>query len=141
MIQRIQSLWLLLASAAGIATYQLPLWSGKLQDGTTKVFLGTESLFFFALTVGLTTSALISIFLFSNRTLQRRMALSGWILSLLLISLEFYFVDAYKTSLNFQQSSWQFGALMPMLMAIFFFLAWQGIRHDERLVKDSGRLR
>ena len=38
MIQRVQSLWLLVVAIAAFATYTLSLYVGKLADGALKVF-------------------------------------------------------------------------------------------------------
>jgi len=141
MIQRIQSLWLLLAATAGALTYVLPLWSGQLQDGSQKQYYGRENLFFFALVVATVLLALVTIFMFKNRAKQKALTIIGLLLSILLVALELVFVDAYKKTLNLLESSWQPGALMPIAMMVLFFLAWQGIKKDERLIKSLERLR
>ncbi len=141
MIQRIQSLWLLLAGIAGLITYKMPLWSGKLQDGSIKNFVGSENLALFASIVATCLLGFITIFLFRNRKTQKNLSLLGMLLSVGIIALEFFSVDSYKSSLNFMESSWQIGAIMPILMVILFFLAYQGIRNDEKLIKSVDRLR
>jgi hypothetical protein len=62
-------------------------------------------------------------------------------LSIAIIALEVYLVDDYKKALNLSRNSWHFGALMPLLMMVFFFLARAGISKDEKLVKSLDRLR
>jgi len=52
-----------------------------------------------------------------------------------------YLVGEFKTGLNLAKNSWQIGALMPLLMMVFFFLARAGIVKDEKLVKSLDRLR
>ncbi|MEY3435638.1 MAG: hypothetical protein RL335_94 [Bacteroidota bacterium] len=141
MIQRIQSLWFLLASVAGFLTYQLPLWEGRLMENGIKKFNATDNLLFFALTIAISILALATIFLFKNRQLQKKLSVIGILVSLGLIALEFYFVNDFKTTLNLSESTWKPGALMPILIAIFFFLALQGIRKDEKLIKSLDRLR
>jgi peptidoglycan/LPS O-acetylase OafA/YrhL len=141
MIQRIQSLWLLLAGVAGLLTYKLPIWSGILQDGSVKNFLGTENLIYFAANIATVLLAFAAIFMFKNRKLQKNMAWLGFLLSIVLIALEVYIATGYEKDLNLKQSSWKFGAIMPILMIIFFFLAVQGIRKDEKLIKSLERLR
>ncbi|MFN5642138.1 MAG: DUF4293 domain-containing protein [Sphingobacteriales bacterium] len=141
MIQRIQSLWFLLASVAGFLTYQLPLWEGRLMENGVKKFNATDNLLFFALTIAISILALATIFLFKNRQLQKKLSVIGILVSLGLIALEFYFVNDFKTTLNLSESTWKPGALMPILIAIFFFLALQGIRKDEKLIKSLDRLR
>jgi peptidoglycan/LPS O-acetylase OafA/YrhL len=141
MIQRIQSLWLLLAGIAGLITYKMPLWSGKLQDGSIKNFVGSENLALFAAIVATCVLGFVTIFLFRNRKLQKNLSTLGVFLSLGIVALEFFIVDDYKKSLNFMESSWKIGAIMPILMVILFFLAYQGIRNDEKLIKSVDRLR
>jgi len=141
MIQRIQSIWLLLAGVAGLLTYKLPIWTGTLQDGTFKNFLGTENLLYFAATIATVLLAFFAIFQFKNRKTQKSMAGIGILLSILLIGLEIWIINDYKTTHDFKQTSWKFGAIMPILMLIFFYLAIQGIRKDEKLIKSLDRLR
>lgn len=141
MIQRIQSVWLLLAGIAGLLTYKLPIWAGTLQDGSVKQFLGTENLLYFAANIATCLLAFVAIFLFKNRKSQKNLAWIGVLLALVLIGLEVWLVNDYKSSMNFMQSSWKFGAIMPILMLIFFFLAIQGINKDEKLIKSLERLR
>lgn len=141
MIQRIQSLWFLLAAVAGFLTYQLPLWEGILQGDGTKKFNATDNLLFFALTIAISALALFVIFLYKNRSLQIKLSMLGILVSFGLIALEFVFVNDYKSTLNLVESVWKPGALMPILQTIFFFLALQGVRKDEKLVKSLDRLR
>lgn len=141
MIQRIQSLWLLLAAAAGFLTYQLPLWAGTLQGEGIKKFNATDNLLFFALTIAVSMLAVTAIFLYKNRKLQQKLTIVGILVSIGLIALEFVFVKEYSSTLNLTESVWKPGALMPILMAVFFFLAFQGIRKDEKLIKSLDRLR
>jgi peptidoglycan/LPS O-acetylase OafA/YrhL len=142
MIQRIQSIWLLLAGIAGLMTYRLPLWSGSLADTTIRNFTGAESLLLFALIILTCILAFVTIFLYKNRKSQKNFALLGMLLSIAIIALEYFKVEDYKKGLlNIATGSWQFGALMPVLMVIFFFLAYQGIRSDEKMIKSLERLR
>ena len=141
MIQRIQSLWLLLAGIAGLITYKMPLWSGKLQDGSIKNFIGSENLALFASIIVTCLLGFVTIFLFKNRKTQKNLAILGMFLSLGIIALEFFVVDDYKNSFNLVESSWKIGAIMPILMVILFFLAYQGISSDEKMIKNVDRLR
>lgn len=141
MIQRIQSLWLLLAGIAGLITYKMPLWAGKLQDGSLKNFTASENLALFAGIVATCLLGFVTIFLFRNRKTQKNLSLLGIFLSLGIIALEFFTVDDYKKSLNFMESTWKIGAIMPIIMVVLFFLAYQGIRSDEKLIKSVDRLR
>jgi glycerol-3-phosphate acyltransferase PlsY len=141
MIQRIQSIWLLLAGVAGLLTYKLPLWKGTLQDGSVKEYLGPESLLLFTLIVATSVLAFVTIFLFRNRSQQKGLALIGALLSVAIVALEFFLVEDYKKTLNLAQNTWQIGAILPILMIILFFMARSGIVKDEKLVKSLDRLR
>jgi|694.fasta_scaffold00280_30 glycerol-3-phosphate acyltransferase PlsY len=141
MIQRIQSVWLVLAGIAGLITYRLPLWEGTLQDKSVKSFIGPESLLLFAVIVATCLLGFVTIFLYKNRTLQKNLAFVGMILSIAIIALEYFIVEDFKTLQNFKTSAWKFGAIMPGLMVVFFFLAYQGIRKDEKMIKSLERLR
>jgi 4-hydroxybenzoate polyprenyltransferase len=141
MIQRIQSVWLLLAGIAGLLTYRLPLWQGKLQDGSVKRFLGPESLLLFTLIVVVSLLAFFTIFLFKDRGRQKGLALIGALLSICIVVLEFFLVEDFKKDLNLAASSWQIGAVLPILMIILFIMARSGIVKDEKLVKSLDRLR
>ena len=141
MIQRIQSVWLFLAGIAGLLTYKLPLWEGKLQDGSVKKFLGPESLLLFSLIVATSVMAFVTIFLFRNRPLQKSLCMIGILLSIAIIALEFFLVENMKKEMNLSQSYWQIGALLPILMMILFIMAYSGVRKDEKLVKSLDRLR
>jgi magnesium-transporting ATPase (P-type) len=141
MIQRIQSVWLLLAGIAGLITYRLPLWEGTLQDNSVKRFIGPESLLLFAVIVATCLLGFVTIFLYKNRTLQKNLAFVGMLLSIAILALEYFIVEDFKTLQNFKTSAWKFGAIMPGLMLVFFFLAYQGIRKDEKMIKSLERLR
>ena len=141
MIQRIQSIWLLLAGVAGLLTYKLPLWEGKLQDGSIKKYMGPESLLLFTLIVVTSILAFVTIFLFKNRSQQKGLALIGALLSIAIVALEYFLVEDYIKGLNLMENSWQFGAILPILMVFLFFMARAGIVKDEKLVKSLERLR
>jgi hypothetical protein len=63
------------------------------------------------------------------------------ILSVGFIFLEYIRVEQFKTDNLIQTGSYQIGALLPILMVVFFFLAARGIYRDEKLVKSMDRLR
>lgn len=141
MIQRIQSLWLLLAGAAGLLIYKMPLWKGIMQDGTEKIFLGSEKLLLFIIIIAASALAFTTIFLFKNRKLQKSLCLLGLLLSIIIVILEFVHVEDLKVTTGFKENMWQIGAVLPVLMIILFILAYSGVRKDEKLVKSLERLR
>lgn len=141
MIQRIQSLWLLIVALAAFATYTLTLYKGKLADGSERLFLLADSLLLAIIIVAIGALAMVCIFLFKNRKLQFRLSVLGVIFSIGFLFLEYLKAEEFKTANNIMSGSYQPGALLPVIMIIFFILAARGIYKDERLVKSLDRLR
>lgn len=150
MLQRIQSLYLLLAAAGMLVSVAAPLatfffntdvvvleamgiyLNGNLTDSTWGLF-----------TIGLTSSilALITIFLYKNRMIQIRLSVFNAVL-MLGFYLYFGFI-IYKVfpmeNLSFNKIG--FGAIMPIISIIFTILAIRKIGADEALVQSLNRLR
>jgi hypothetical protein len=141
MIQRIQSLWLLIVAIAAFATYTLTLYIGKIAGGTEKVFQLADDFLLVILIILLGILAIICLFLFKNRKLQFKLSVFGVIFSIAFIFLEYIRVESFKKNNVIESGSYQIGALLPLVMAVFFFLAARGIYKDERLVKSMDRLR
>ena len=141
MIQRIQSIWLLLAAACAFLAYTLPLYVGKLADNTERTFLMGEKLGLVVILIATGLLALLTIFLFKNRKLQFKLSVFGVILSIGIIALEYYFVESYKKENLIVSGTYQLGALLPIVMVLLFIFASRGIYRDDKLVKSVDRLR
>lgn len=141
MIQRVQSIWLFLAAVTAFVYTQVPLFSATLPDGTERQYLVNENLLLFALAVATGLIALAAIFLFKNRPLQMRLCFFGLLSSVVLIALEVYNLDRFKESLQVELGTYAWGSLFPILLVLFFILAWRGVRKDQRLIKSLDRLR
>ena len=141
MIQRIQTIWLFLAAIAGFFMTRVPLYEAS--TGSVPVtYTATESLLLFALTIVAALLAFVSIFLFKNRKQQMRFSLLGILLSIIITGLVVYMFDSFKTANpGFTKSSYSWGALLPLAMIIFFIMAWNNMRKDEKLIKSLDRLR
>ena len=136
MIQRIQSLWLLLAAACAFAGLKFSFYSGtKLTDPLLKELNGTETILLMITGIAVGGLALISIFLFKNRTLQFRLCLLGILLQLVLIYLY------YREVTGFTQGTYSLTAILQLIIVLSFILAAVGIRKDSKMVKNSDRLR
>ena len=141
MIQRIQTIWLLIVAIAAFATYTLTLYIGKIADGTEKVFQLADDFLLVIIIIALGILAIICLFLYKNRKLQFKLSVLGVIFSIGFLFLEYFRVESFKKDNLIQTGSYQIGALLPLVMVIFFFLAARGIYKDERLVKSMDRLR
>lgn len=141
MIQRVQSIYLLLIVVAGYEMISLPLFKATLVSGVENTFLSTESLPLFALSIIAGLLALVTIFLFKNRKLQIKLSALGLLLSAGLIALVVYNFGNYGKTPDVAKTAYSWGALMPIAMFILFILAWGNIRKDEKLIKSLDRLR
>jgi 4-hydroxybenzoate polyprenyltransferase len=143
MIQRIQSVWLLIAALGGAAMYKLPLWTGKHADGSTKDFNGAENLLLFITIIAVTALALFTIFMFKDRKTQKALCWLGFLLSLALLAMEYFMVDGVKkaSAIPFESNTWKLGAILPIVMMVLFQMARTGIRRDEKLLRSLDKLR
>jgi heme/copper-type cytochrome/quinol oxidase subunit 4 len=136
MLQRIQSLWLLLAATCAFISLKVPYYSGTNHEGIPSYkLLGTENFYLMLLTIAVAVLALITIFLYKNRTLQLRLCILGILLEALLIFL--YYLEVKK----FSDGTYSLTALLHGLIVLFFFLAARGINNDNKIIRDSNRLR
>ena len=143
MIQRVQSVWFLLAVLFGFLITQIPLFVVKLNNNVERRILATESLLLFSVGIGLACLAAACIFLYKNRPLQFRLAVVGVVVSITLIALEVWQTGNYRTlyANNMVSSSYYWGGLLPVAMAICFILGARGVYKDEKLIKSQDRLR
>ena len=84
--------------------------------------------------------ALIAIFLFKNRPLQRRIALLSLFLTVFGtgVAIFLFFQNQTENTATVREG---FGLGMPVLTSLFTLLAQRSIRKDERLVRSADRLR
>lgn len=137
MIQRQQSLWLLLSTICAFLTYKLPFFSGTKQVNNIieKAIIDGSSTFFLLIITGASIIlSLITIFLFKDRKLQFRLCLGGVALSVLLLIL--YFTEIKNLSGSISLSS-----ILVFAIIVGYIMAAIKIRKDEKLVKALDRLR
>jgi hypothetical protein len=136
MIQRIQSLWLLLAAACISVSFKFPFYSGTNAKGLSPYELNaTENILLIITSIAVGGLALFSIFIFKKRTLQLRLCVLGIFLEALLIFLY------YREVKTFVQGTYSLTSILQSIIVLAFFLAARAINKDEKLVKDSDRLR
>lgn len=138
MIQRIQTVWLLLAAACAFITLKLSYFSGNRVIEGQKQFEHLTArynilLTILSVTVGIV--ALVLIFLFKDRKLQMRLTIVDLLLSLLNIYLYF------KASQEFVEGRIDWSCVFVFIIPILLFLAIRGIYKDEKLIKSMNRLR
>ena len=153
MLQRIQTVYLLLIVALTIATLFFPL--AVLQAGNdlfsfdasgVSTLMGEPELIYptwglFALVAVIAIVALVTIFLFKRRILQIRLCVFN---ALLMIGFYGFFAYlAYNFTSSFAEMSLQvkFGLAVPLITLILDYLAIRNIGADEALVRSLDRLR
>jgi len=155
MIQRIQSLYLLLTS--GISALFLSgdflcfindsgaeiimNYRGLWMNGPGEATLIRESQLIIPI-IGLLLIILplIAIFLYRKRQQQIKLAVASTILSAVLVAIVAW--CAYSIARDYQAVlSPVFRTFLPLIMLFLSILAWLGIRKDEKLVRSYERLR
>ena len=145
MIQRKQSIWLLLAALLNAAVFLGANFSietriqNVLQTNRYTVLQHLPSTLFILAAIVL---SLIAIFLFRKRPLQMKMCLLA-----LLATMAYCFINWMRIKEIFANnkliSNYSFGlaSITPYFAIVFILLACLGIRKDEKLVKSLDRLR
>ena len=143
MIQRIQTLWLLLASACAFAGLKIAFYTGNIiPEGNATPGVkdwmeinGMYSILCNLLTIIIAVLAFVAIFLYSNRKLQIKFCIATMFLE---ITLLIYYWFAIKI---FKEGAYSLGSLLQIAVLTFLFLAIKGISKDKKIVEESDRLR
>jgi drug/metabolite transporter (DMT)-like permease len=136
MIQRIQTLWLLLASICAFASVKLPFYFGSIEvPGPTITITPYDNFMLLVFVIATALMALVSIFLFSNRSLQIKMCIVGLVLSLANLMHYFLFMKNFKTG------GLSLYSILSFLVPVFFILAIRSVYKDQKLLKSLDRLR
>ncbi len=158
MIQRIQSVYLLLAALAGIMTFFLPFahfLEGDIKLAEYAVFglfnvqsdvfesngpFGFPAWIFSTLQVAI---PIVAILLFKNRPLQMKIVRLAFLVNLAFVVYLFFAVDGLIEDMFSAETEvlYHVGFYMPVVGIAFLFLAIRGIKKDEALVKSLDRLR
>lgn len=148
MIQRVQTIWMILAAIAVFLTIKFSFYSGTLiledttnavtsvaTDGSYHVLRATDSFLILILTSALGTGIVINIFLFKHRSVQMRII----ILSILLECLVVYLY--IRQTNKYSQGNYNIWSALHILVVLFLIFAAKGIYRDSKLIKESNRLR
>jgi len=143
MIQRIQTLYLLLAAGCAALMYFVPVYGGTLQDGLHKNFMVSSNYLLFILVILLTLIPFLTIFLFKNRHTQIKLVWLGILIGIVTIILVYLKATDFGTPATntFKASSFKIAAALPIVVLVLLFMAFSRIRKDEKLVKSVDRLR
>lgn len=150
MIQRIQSIWLLIAALTVFCLFVVPVSSAftnetsyilygsglKIQGNDVSNTAPNIPLLVSTILAGLIS--VVNIFNFRNRKLQIRIAQLN---ILLILGLSFWLSNIMKTATGLQDTNIEPGLFFPLVAIIFTLLAIRGIKNDEKLIRSADRLR
>ncbi len=145
MIQRKQSVWLLLAAllSAGVFYFDLYQWHMILINGKDGIvpMRVNDNFPSFLLALVMCVLPLIAIFMFNKRKMQVNMALLSILTTIAFIALQVWRVSLAVFKQPVTSSSYWIGSVLPVMAIVFLIMAIVGIRKDEKLVKSVDRLR
>lgn len=141
MIQRIQTIWLLLCAACAGLAFKIPFGTSFVSEvGTDNVggleMTAANTMLVLPIVSLIIINALVAIILYKKRNIQIL------ITSIVLIStLACLGIMIYMAGFQVEYRSIAYGIVAPFLAFIFSLLALKGIRKDNKLVKNLDRLR
>lgn len=158
MIQRVQSIYLVLATLAGAMTFFLPYAHFYADEAEvaeyamfgvfnvqSQVLEMTSPFLFPAWILGAfaVLIPLVSIFLYKKRPVQMRIVRLGYLINLSYVVYLFFAIDSINNSIfeGALDILHHTGFYMPVIAIVFSFLAIRGIKADEALVKSLDRIR
>lgn len=155
MIQRIQSIFLLMVTILMGLTVFLPLW-GK-ADGTNKIEMNAihmiqtsagetvmeQTTVYLAIIAGLTSVlALWNIFNYKNRRFQMKIALFCMLLIAAFIGISTFMTYQAQDIFSPEMGGvFGFGYFLPVAAILFNWLSLRYIKKDEDMVRSADRLR
>ncbi len=152
MIQRIQSLYLLVAAALMSLTLFMPIATFVVDGHTFELSafalgcgeVSQSTLWMGVMLVMATLLPLVVIFLFKRRTLQVRLCAVEIVLllgSLVMIGLYYWLTSRLFENLVVEHRQFGWGAPMPLVSLVLTALASRAIFKDEVLVRSLDRIR
>jgi hypothetical protein len=155
MIQRIQSLLLLICAAVLIGCLFTPAWNA-VSDNTSyevnsfaltishETISTDKNIIFIAALVALSIFlTFFIIFKYNNRLLQMRLNMMNTILICLIEGLYFWYIREAKILIGTAEFTEKFGLAfyLPLAALVLCFIAGKRIQKDEELVKSVDRIR
>jgi hypothetical protein len=161
MIQRKQSLFLLIAAVLFIAQFAFNFWEAEYLDENDNVIataemtvsqitfeqdravVSNQTSWVMISTIAVILFAFLSIFIYGNRRIQVKFVHFTSLIALLQIVLAFYNIEDAKLAIEAAGLNDRYGLNLFFSIAaiIFLYLAARGIDSDEKLVRSADRIR
>lgn len=137
MIQRIQSLFLLIVIALAALLFFIPVFTTTAAGATnSENYYITDSNGLLIVNSAIIILSLATILTFKKREWQKKMCNLNLILICVLTGLLFFLADSMGKGVHYVV-----GSYFPLLMLVFTFFAMRGIKKDDQLVRSADRLR
>lgn len=146
MIQRIQSIFLLLGGGAFLSLLALPFATTAKPVATSTFFADSaytiqDNIGLMVIFIGAGALAIIGIFMFNNRQLQMRLTIFSAIAAIIGIVLTVLFFLQNSNSVGNQPINDGLGVYLTPVGLVLIFLAYRFINKDDQTVKSMDRLR
>lgn len=145
MIQRKQSLWLLLAALFAAGVFYFDLYRGEIRTGDiveSRMLRVADHYPSLLIALVMVLLPLVTIFMFTNRKRQLRMTAIALISAAGFMSMMLWRVTGLTREVPpVTGGSYWIGAVLPVFSLVLLVLAMAGIRSDEKLVRSTDRLR
>ncbi|WP_276132765.1 DUF4293 domain-containing protein [Polluticoccus soli] len=146
MIQRVQTIWLLLAALANAGLFMLDLYRYDTTVGGAAKTVNFEAMsnpLLMVLAVAITALPFLAIFLFKNRSSQKTLVWLSMVLTIGFVAATLMSIGNITNTGSSAPTNgtYRAGFVLPVLSFIFHILALRGIRKDQKLVKSLDRLR
>lgn len=148
MIQRKQTLFLLAVAVIAIIQFFIPfqtlifetkVWPICLMPGCSTDVMGTNIYAPMIINCLVLILSIAVIFLYKNRVLQYKLANLLILFSVFIVGL--FFLLSFVKEGTEGAINYQIGSFLPIIAAIFAFLAAHFIKKDEQLVRSADRIR
>lgn len=135
MLQRIQTIWLILAAVCGFATLKTSFYIGSVATEPASHLTAMSNIWLMILTIVSATIAVVSIFMYKNRPLQIKLVLATITLSIIILILY------YTQTQQYTVGGFALTSVVAVAVPVFLILAAMAIYKDEKLVKSVDRIR
>lgn len=141
MIQRIQTLWLFLATLLNAGVFYFDLYHGYIGQTLVSLRVGPK-IFLVLIAIVMTALPLLAIFMFGNRKRQRSMAAVAIVATIAFITAVMGQVTPFlEANAGIANDTYWIGTVLPFISIVFLILAIMGINKDQKLVRSQDRLR
>jgi hypothetical protein len=155
MLQRIQTVWLFLASAALFCLFLFPYVHILSDEGKSKEIKVTgvyenvngqavQTEPFLLITIATVILALVPVLIIFNYLNRKRQIMMCYLAIVLILAHYYWLVSTSKHaigSVQLEVGNFGIGAILPSIAIILILMAIKGVRNDEKLIRSADRLR